>query len=193
MRSLVKITIVLLLTTGSLSAATKDSVLFRYKSGKDSVKILEQGKRREKYVRYYENGNPLYISWSGIAGKYHSRSYYEDGSRRTRSNCSIFNVLHGTGWDEKGRRTRRSRQHPFSSTSYTRVERERTFSASGRKIKYEFRKEGIGCYGGKGMIRSRVIEYDERGRVTRKERKGRKKIREEKQEREKARRLRVGS
>lgn len=103
-----------------------DTVLYRYAGGKDSVREVNRDSRKEKRVYVYESGNPSFISYYNMLGRYRSRGYFEDGKRQSRSNLGIFRrVLRSKAWDEDGRVLRRSRQYPFGSTSYTVVRREK--------------------------------------------------------------------
>jgi len=103
-------------------------------------------------------------SYHNRINRYRSRCFYADGKKRSRGNCDVFRVLHSIVWDEQGHVIKRARQYPFTSTSYTYVSREMQYNGNGKLTRYEYRKEAVACFGG-GLIREKIIEYDEQGRI----------------------------
>ncbi len=96
--------------------------------------------------------------------RYATRCYYSDGQKRRRGTSSFFKVVRSKTWDKQGRLIRKSRQYPFGSTSYRYVSREKTYNQQGRLIKYVYVKEDVACFGG-GIIRQKIIEYGDNGKV----------------------------
>ncbi|HKC69495.1 MAG TPA: hypothetical protein VKG26_14765 [Bacteroidia bacterium] len=102
-------------------------------------------------------------SYRNWAGKYRHRSYFLNGKKQRVSKCNLFNVLHGKTWNEQGKLISKTKQHPFPSTSYIIVTREKTYNQKGVLIKYEYEKKSVSCFGGK-IKRSKIIEYNDEGK-----------------------------
>ena len=111
-----------------------------------------------------------YYNWGH---RYRNRCYYSNGNLRSISNCGFLGVLRSKTWDENGRLVRKYRKYPFRSTSFVDITREKVYNSKGHLIKYEYIKKNVSCFGG-GIIKHRVIEYDDNRKVRHRVKKNRK-------------------
>lgn len=105
-------------------------------------------------------------SYDNFFGNYRSRCYFKTGKKHYRGNRNIFRVLHSKTWDEEGKLIRKSKTYPFGSTSYTQTCGEKTYDVNGHLIKYEFTKDFISCFRSPKIIRRKIVEYDDKGNIT---------------------------
>jgi hypothetical protein len=138
-------------------------VIFFFCTGITFAQDAKSGDTNDDDILYNEK-NVTCTSSHGWPVRYKTKCYYESGKRRRTGKSNIFRVFHGKTWDEEGRLIRRSRQYPFGSTSYKYIGREKTYNRQGVLIKYRYIKERVACFGG-GIIKEKVIEYDEKGKV----------------------------
>ena len=165
-KSLIFILLVFLFQITLSGQNTKpDTLLIKYKNGIDSLRAIKNGQKKYQNITYYQDGKIDYVSYrAGLFSLFGSYSYYPNGKKRHRSKEGIFRTLRGREWDENGRITSKSRMHPFGSTSYREVYREKKYNIDGHLIKYEYMRETIACFGGE-IKKNIIIEYEENGKV----------------------------
>lgn len=142
-----------------------DTILYKFRNGKDSVRVISCGLRKYKSITYFENGNVSSVSYRiGKRGKYGSYSFYASGKPQHRSKEGLFRTLREKEWDEQGRLIGKRKIRPFGSTTHHQRYFEKTYNIHGQLIKYEYMREVVACFGGE-IKKNIVIEYDDKGKV----------------------------
>lgn len=141
-----------------------DSVLYHYKSGKDSIRVIVKESGKSQRIAYFEDGNIERISLHGRWMYKGSRIYYSDGKLKARSKCGIW-TRRSKRWDEQGRIIAKSRTHPWYSTSHTTKEKKiHRDSITGQIVKIEKTKNNVACFGGRGYTKDILITFDASGK-----------------------------